>query len=89
MPVAFWYHVIAHINTGKYVGISFYSYLKSPERRIEKVEATNVKTLSLKSAVEKGDPPLIDNGWMRNVKQRKENRKDFSNVLELNENVKV
>ena len=53
------------------------------------MEATNVKTLSLKSAVEKGDPPLIDNGWMRNVKQRKENRKDFSNVLELNENVKV
>ena len=63
--------------------------LKSPERRIEKVKARHVQTLSLKSNIEKGDPPLIDNGWMRNVKQRKDNRKDFSNVLELNENVKV
>ena len=53
------------------------------------MEARHVKTLSLKSTIEKGDPSLIDNGWMRNVKQRKENRKDFSNVLELNENVKV
>ena len=53
------------------------------------MEARHVKTLSLKSKIEKGDPPPIDNGWMRNVQQRKDNRKDFSNVLELNENVKV
>ena len=53
------------------------------------MEARHVKTLSLKSNIEKEDPSLIDNGWMRNVKQRKDNRKDFSNVLELNENVKV